>query len=201
MSEVRQQPERRTARNGNCSTQTMQDMEYTLSLWMKRAGCALGAALLALPALAAQEWEAQVRRVVDGDTIWVTRDKGDGKGERNVKLRLRGIDAPEMCQDGGEAARRALQQLAKKGQRVQVRVIARDQYGRSVADVWREGDGENLAARMVEDGWAWSGASRRRPGRYAAQQKAAQSARRGVFADGGALHPTQFRRQHGPCQR
>ena len=140
-----------------------------------------------------------MRRVVDGDTLWVRSDRGE-KGARNVKLRLRGIDAPEICQHGGAEARRALRQLAQ-GQAVQVRVLARDQYGRSVADVWRADDGVNLAARMVEDGWAWSGTSRRRPGRYAAQQKAAQAARRGVFASSGALRPSEFRRQHGACDK
>ena len=174
-------------------------MEYEFSSWGKRTGCALCAALLALPALAAQEWTAHVSRVVDGDTLWVKIDKSEGKGARNVKLRLRGIDAPEVCQDGGEAARRALRALAQ-GERVRVRVLARDQYGRGVVDVWRESDGVNLAERMVEDGWAWSGGGLR-PGRFAAQQKAAQAAQRGVFASGGALHPAQFRRQHGACER
>ena len=178
----------------------MQGMKNRLTSWGKRAGCALCAALLALPALSAQEWTAHVSRVVDGDTLWVKKDGSEGKSARNVKLRLRGIDAPEMCQDGGEAARRALRQLAQ-GQQVQVRVLARDQYGRSVADVWRADDGVNLAARLVEDGWAWSGTSRRRPGRYAAQQKAAQAARRGVFASSGALRPSTFRRQHGACDK
>ena len=140
-----------------------------------------------------------MRRVVDGDTLWVKSERS-AKGARNVKLRLRGIDAPEICQPGGAEARRALRQLAQ-GQQVQVRVLARDQYGRSVADVWRADDGVNLAARLVEDGWAWSGTSRRRPGRYAAQQKAAQTARRGVFASSEALHPAQFRRQHGACDK
>ena len=149
---------------------------------------------------AGQEWTARVSRVVDGDTLWVKKDKSDTKSGRSEKLRLRGIDAPEMCQDGGEAARRELRVLAQ-GERVRVRVVARDQYGRAVADVWREHDGVDLAEYMVSEGWAWSGTSRRRPGRYAAQQKAAQAARRGVFASGGALHPAQFRRQHGACER
>lgn len=157
----------------------------------------LCAALLALPVPAAQEWEARVQYVVDGDTLWVKR----AEGGKRVKLRLRDIDAPEICQPDGAAARRALLQLAK-GQRVQVRVHARDRYGRRVADVWRASDGVNLAARMVEDGWAWSHrVGGRSTGRYTAQQKAAQAARRGLFADEQALHPADFRRQHGPCER
>ena len=47
--------------------------------------------LLALPALAVQEWEARVQYVVDGDTLWVTR----AESGKRVKLRLRGMDAPE----------------------------------------------------------------------------------------------------------
>ena len=153
---------------------------------------ALLCAWLMMPASAAQYWEARVRYIVDGDTLWVTR----AESGKRVKLRLRGMDAPEICQPDGDAARRALQQLAR-GQRVQVRVHARDRYGRSVADVWRAGDGLNLAARMVEDGWAWSDGHRRSP--YAMQQAAAQVARRGVFARDGAQRPSEFRRQHGAC--
>ncbi|MBQ6656938.1 MAG: thermonuclease family protein [Ottowia sp.] len=163
------------------------------SLFLLLGACACACA----QAGAAQEWEARVQYVVDGDTLWVKR----AEGGKRVKLRLRDIDAPEICQPDGAAARRALRQLVR-GQRVQVRVVARDQYGRRVADVWRADDGVNLAARMVEDGWAWSHrVGRHYAGRYAAQQKAAQAARRGLFADAQALHPADFRRQHGACDK
>lgn len=152
-------------------------------------------AALVLPAqAAAQLWQARVQYVVDGDTLFVT----PAAGGRRVKLRLRGMDAPESCQPGGEAARRVLRALAQ-GEQVQVRVLARDRYGRSVADVWRASDGVNLAERMVSEGWAWSDARKDSP--YAMQQVAAQVARRGVFAQAGALRPAEFRRRHGSCRR
>ena len=60
-------------------------------------------------------WLARVNYVVDGDSIWV---RPDGGGTR-VRLRIDGVDAPEICQTFGPESRQALQQLALN-QRVRV---------------------------------------------------------------------------------
>lgn len=166
--------------------------------WVLGAGplCAsLVASPLAVPAPAA-DWPARVHHVVDGDSLWV-RPEGGG---RRVKLRLRGIDAPEICQPDGRAARDALRALAQ-GQPVRVTVHARDRFGRAIADVRRSADGLDLAARMAADGWAWSDDWGHRQGPHAAAQAQARAAGRGLFARPGAERPGDFRRRHGPCGR
>ncbi|WP_366102907.1 thermonuclease family protein [Ottowia sp.] len=90
-------------------------------------------------------WNARVLYVVDGDSLWV---RPEGGGFR-ARLRLEGIDAPEICQDQGPESRAALQDLAL-GRRVRVTVRTYDRYGRAIASVVRL-DGEvDLARRM---GW------------------------------------------------
>ena len=70
-------------------------------------------------------WEARVTHVVDGDSIWVHPEAG---GTRQ-RLRVEGIDAPEICQKLGPEARAAMQALALN-QRVRITVSAYDRYGR-----------------------------------------------------------------------
>lgn len=177
-------------------------MRSTLSSRLRaRWFAALGASLLALSATAAdpdagQPWLARVSYVVDGDSIWV---RPDGGGAR-VKLRLEGIDAPEICQRYGPEARTALQALVL-GQHVRVTVQARDRYGRAIARVTRLDDQLDVAQSMVLQGWAWNETYRWHRGHYGPQEAAARDAGRGLFAEPRPEAPQDFRRRHGSCYR
>lgn len=149
-------------------------------------------ALLASSAHARETFAGQVTYVTDGDTLWVQPD--DGGVAR--KLRLTGMDAPEICQHGGKAARDLLAQLALQ-RRVAVDVAYFDRFGRGLATVRL--DGQDLAAQMVRAGWAWSYGWRGRPGRYAAEEALARQARLGVFAAVQPESPRAFRKRHGSC--
>lgn len=143
---------------------------------------------------AASTFAGEVVHVTDGDTLWV---RPDGGRDRPVKLRLQGIDAPERCQAWGAEATAALgARLLHR--HVQVRTRARDVYGRSVASVSLAG--QDVGAWMVSQGHAWSESYRRRRGPYSAEEQQARAARRGLFADGAALPPRRFRREHGACR-
>jgi endonuclease YncB( thermonuclease family) len=111
-----------------------------------------------------------------------------------VKLRIDGIDAPEICQAGGQAARKALAGRLL-GRTVEVHTRGQDDYDRGLAVVSL--DGEDVGAWMVSQGHAW--AYRQRSGDYLALQARAQWAARGLFADRNALQPRHFRKQNGPC--
>ncbi|MFV0679787.1 thermonuclease family protein [Ottowia sp.] len=139
---------------------------------------------------------ARVSYVVDGDSLWV---RAADTGAR-IKLRLAGVDAPEICQQDGERSRTALQALAD-GQPVRVRVQAHDRWGRAIARVQRVSDGRDLAEAMVSQGWAWSERrlSRRHP--LAVAQAQARQVGRGLFARPAPEYPADFRRKHGPCGR
>lgn len=137
-------------------------------------------------------FSGHVMHVSDGDTLWVQPDGA----EAPRKLRLQGLDAPELCQAGGEASREALKQLVT-AKVVQVTVKYHDTYGRGLAQVWV--GGQDVGAVMVQTGQAWSSRWQRSLGPYAAQENQARAARRGLFADMGAELPRDFRKRVGSC--
>jgi len=61
---------------------------------------ALAICLCLVLAVAALAWEAEVIRVVDGDTLVVRRIDNDAQ----TRIRLYGIDAPEMLGIGMDAS-------------------------------------------------------------------------------------------------
>lgn len=138
------------------------------------------------------EWLGTVTHVLDGDTLWV-RPRGAGA---SVNIRIDGIDAPEICQAGGAAAKAALSgQVLHKAVTVQGR--RRDSYGRLLAGIKLEQN--DVAAMMVSSGHAWAHRYKNYPSVYAAVQASAQAARRGVFATVNAEEPRAFRQRHGAC--
>ncbi len=68
----------------------------------------------------------KVTRVIDGDTFETDR--------RVHPVRLANVDAPEKGQPGGAGATEALRKLIGRKE-VTVDTVARDSYGRSVANV------------------------------------------------------------------
>ncbi len=105
--------------------------------------------LLALILLAGPATAATVLSVGDGDTIRVA------DGPQRLTIRLACIDAPEMAQAPyGAASREYLQGLAPVGSVVTIRPQTKDRYGRTVAEVFRNGRAVNLA--MVQSGQAFA---------------------------------------------
>jgi len=141
-------------------------------------------------------WAGVVSYVADGDSVHVRPLHGG----QSVRIRIVGIDAPEICQRGGDTAREALRQRVL-GQTVVVDGNRRDDYARLLARIHFEG--EDVGKRMVLDGHAWSYRYRGRGGAYDPQQRLAESARRGIFADtkSAALSPAAFRQQYGSCRQ
>jgi micrococcal nuclease len=137
-------------------------------------------------------WQGVVTHVSDGDTVWVQPLHG---GEA-YKVRLQGIDAPEICQPWGPQARAALHAVLQ-GQVVEVQGHARDSYGRLLAQLSRQG--QDVGAWMVGQGYAWSYSYQHHAGVYDALQAMAQSQRLGLFADARALQPRWFRKRFGSC--
>ncbi len=80
--------------------------------------------------------------VIDGDTIDIN----------GVRLRLAGIDAPELDHPYGQRAKRALMRLCK-GQVIRAVVEGGQSYDRLVATCYLS-DGTDLSAEMVKTGHA-----------------------------------------------
>lgn len=85
--------------------------------------------------------------VLDGDTIDVL------VGQRQVRVRLAEIDAPEKKQPWGTRSRQALSALVF-GQQVTVREEGTDRYRRTIGTVFVDGRSVNRA--MVGAGMAWA---------------------------------------------
>ena len=145
------------------------------------------------PAEQRQIYSGVVTHVTDGDTLWI---RVDGGSKRPVKVRLRHIDAPEICQADGLQARAALEQRVLRRD-VRFATVAEDTYGRLIADVWFEGD--DVSAWLVRRGHAWSYGFGRREGPYEAQEREARRKRLGLFAGQHPIEPRLFRKAHGAC--
>lgn len=101
------------------------------------------------PALAAQEEDSQaniVIGVIDGDTLTVLVGNGQ------IKVRLNGIDAPEIGQPWGRNSKRRLSDFAY-GKECTLDGSTKDRYGRTLADVIVDGRSANLI--LVSEGLAW----------------------------------------------
>jgi endonuclease YncB( thermonuclease family) len=154
---------------------------------MKRLSLLMLLALLGAPAAA-----ATVVSVGDGDTMRVV------DGGMRFTIRLACVDAPETAQRPyGASSRQQLQQLAPIGSAVTLRPQTIDKYGRTVAEVFRNGQSINLA--MVSSGQAF--AYRKYLAAcdgsvYLGAEAAAQRQRVGVWAvPGGIQRPWDWR--HG----
>lgn len=93
--------------------------------------------------------KAEVVRVQDGDSIII---KIHGRKE---KVRLLGIDAPELKQKpwGSEARRHLKGLIAGSAIRVETDIVKRDKYGRLLAYLWTSG-GRFINLDMIKDGYA-----------------------------------------------
>lgn len=136
-------------------------------------------------------WSGRVTHVTDGDTLWVQPLNGGTVR----KIRMDGIDAPEICQVYGVAAREALMARVQ-GQAVRVLGRRKDDHGRLLARIHFQG--EDVGGWMVLAGHAWSYRSLRDAGFYAAQETLAREHGRGLW-QGRAMSPKTFRRRHGSC--
>ncbi|MBU6223829.1 MAG: thermonuclease family protein [Burkholderiales bacterium] len=137
-------------------------------------------------------WQGVVTHVSDGDTLWVQ----PFSRHKVVKVRILGIDAPEICQQWGEQSLRALQSVAL-GRDVHVFGSHTDTYGRLLGQLFLQG--QDVGAWMVVHGHAWSYAFRSRRGFYDAEQMLAQSRQVGLFGLSNAMQPRFFRRRFGAC--
>lgn len=145
------------------------------------------------PAWAQQHIEGRVVGVSDGDTITIL-----DAGNRQHRIRLKGIDAPERGQAFGTASRRALA-VPVSGRLVRVRIDSTDRFGRLLGVVFLGGRDVNL--EMVRSGMAWhdkrfqrdQSLQERRT--YAAAEDEARASRRGLWRDAQPVPPWEFRRQ------
>jgi endonuclease YncB( thermonuclease family) len=150
------------------------------ALWAIIVGFVLAGRLIA-----AEPVEWKVVSVHDGDTLTAV----DASNVQH-KVRLHGIDAPEVKQAFGTKARDRLAELTLR-KVVRVNVHEHDRYGRLLADI--EAAGQSVNRRMVADGMAWHYARYSKDAGLAAAEREARAARRGLWADKAPVAPWEWR--------
>ena len=125
--------------------------------------------------------------VADGDTFTLLVE-----GNRQEKIRLWGIDAPEGGQDFGQASKKALRSLIHNRE-LRVDVTGQDRYGRTIGKVYLGSDYINL--RMVRSGYAWHFLKYApNDADLAAAEQAARKDRTGLWRQGNPLAPWDWRK-------
>lgn len=94
-------------------------------------------------------YAATVEKVVDGDTVDVDLDLGM-RIHFKTRLRLEGIDAPEMSTGDGKTVKALLQELLPVGASVTVQTRKPDKYGRALATVTSNA-GVDVATWLLEN--------------------------------------------------
>lgn len=125
--------------------------------------------------------------VTDGDTATVLVD-----GNRQLKIRFDGIDAPERSQDFGQRAKQKLSDLIY-GKQVKVVISDIDKYGRSVGTVYVGGINTNL--ELVKCGLAWHYVQYAPNNReLASAERAARNSKIGLWSHSNPTPPWEYRR-------
>lgn len=135
----------------------------------------------------------RVEQVPDGDSLVLRTTSGQKK-----RIRLYGVDAPELHQRGGKAAANFSASLLKS-ENVSLRIMDKDQYDRTVAVVILK-DGRMLNEELVKAGHAWVYRAHCHeeslcPSWYALERQAKKEGR-GLWRDNAPTPPWQWRRQN-----
>ena len=149
------------------------------------AALAAGPIVVRAQAPPPRPFEAAVVGVIDGDTIDVLA------GRQKTRIRIEGIDCPELAQPFGRAAKQFSSDRVF-GKRVEVLPQSTDRYGRLVARV-RIG-GEDLGLALLEAGLAWQYTTYSHDPVYGSAERGARTARRGLWADKEPVPPWVERR-------
>lgn len=132
----------------------------------------------------------KVVSVSDGDTLTVL-----DRGNRQYKIRLSAIDAPEKNQRFGIRSKQALSSLCF-GKEARVTPLKEDRYGRTVADV--DCGGRNANEEQIISGMAWVYRKYAKGyGHLYHLEDEAKAGRRGLWVDLEPVPPWEWRINKG----
>ncbi|ELX2336634.1 thermonuclease family protein [Campylobacter upsaliensis] len=136
-----------------------------------------------------KELTGKVSKVIDGDTIELlakTSKENPYNHIAKLKIRLYGIDAPELKQAYGKEAK----ELVLK-QEVSLIIENKDKYDRFVGTLFLKG--QDINKEMVKNGYAHAYESFSK--KYLAEQADAKMFKLGLWQDERVMSPSEFRRK------
>lgn len=129
-----------------------------------------------------------VSSITDGDTIRIVTQSHQVK-----KIRLYGIDTPEIDQTYGPEATEKLRKLID-GKSIILDIKGTDRYGRTVAIVMK--DSVDIGLVLIKEGYAWAYRKYLDPVRlqkYVEAENYARSKKLGLWKNAGAVAPWDYR--------
>ncbi|MHC9542323.1 MAG: thermonuclease family protein [Vulcanimicrobiota bacterium] len=142
--------------------------------------------LLSASPLFAESFTGKCVGVSDGDTVTVLNKKVQ------VRVRLEGIDAPELHQDFGRKAKQFTSALVF-GKAVTINVVTIDRYGRTVGRVIV--NGKDVSLELVKAGLAWHYTHYSSDPILAKAEKDARAGKKGLWSMRNPVAPWDYR--HG----
>jgi endonuclease YncB( thermonuclease family) len=142
--------------------------------------------LVASIAVHAETLRGKVVHIADGDTLTILV-----AGNKQIKIRLAGIDTPEKAQPFGNKAKQVLAALAFQKQAL-IEVETKDLYGRTVGTVIVKGTDVN--AELVRQGMAWVYRKYTNDQKLYALESEAKLAKRGLWATDHPIEPWLWRK-------
>lgn len=127
----------------------------------------------------------KVVSIHDGDTITILTEQ-----KQQIKVRLFGIDAPELKQPYGKKSKQFLANLIA-GEVVEVDESGKDRYKRTIGTIYL--NGADINAKMVENGYAW--AYRKFSKKYTAHESQAKKQDLGLWRDKEPIPPWEWRKR------
>lgn len=116
--------------------------------------------------------------VIDGDTMIID----------NLKIRIQGIDSPEISQKFGKEAKKQLIILTKN-KTLRIKIIKFDRYNRAICYIFA--NNKDVGLQMVQTGYAW--AYRRYTNEYVFAEKRAKNRRLGIWQFNNNINPEIYR--------
>lgn len=138
-------------------------------------------------------FSGRVVGVLDGDTVTVLES-----GHEQRRIRVAGIDAPEKKQPFGQKSKAKMAELVF-GKDVAVEWSKKDRYGRTIGVVLV--NGQDAGLELLRAGLAWHYKQYQRDqtqdqrADYGKAEEAARAERIGLWSDGEAVPPWEWRRK------
>ena len=135
--------------------------------------------------LTSSAFQAKVTAVTDGDTVKIEYEN------KIIKVRLAGIDTPELKQEFGLEAKKALEErvLNKK---VYIDGDKKDRYGRLIADIKIGSRWVNK--ELVEEGYAWHYKQYSKDPELVESESNAKKEAKGLWISHNPVPPWEYRK-------